>query len=242
MFNLPDLQPEEIIIYLRKSRTDDPALSVSETLSKHEQMLDDFSRRTWDALIPEQNRFREVTSGETIESRPEIKKVLHLIEQDRYKAILIVEPQRLSRGDLEDIGRISKLFRYTHTFVITLQYSYDLNDDRDRDYFERELKRGNEYLEYSKRIMMNGRNLSVENGNYIGSRDPYGYKRTKFKEGKKYINTLEIVPEEAEVVRQIYRMYADGIGYGHICSHLNQFCKPKRSKSWNRSTDRKSVV
>jgi hypothetical protein len=31
-------------------------------------------------------------------------------------------------------------------------------------------------------------------------------------------------------------MYADGIGYGHICSHLNQFCKPKRSKSWNRST------
>ena len=70
MFNLPDLQPEEIIIYLRKSRTDDPALSVSETLSKHEQMLDDFSRRTWDALIPEQHRFREVTSGETIESRP----------------------------------------------------------------------------------------------------------------------------------------------------------------------------
>ena len=236
MFNLPDLQPEEIIIYLRKSRTDDPALSVSETLSKHEQMLDDFSRRTWDALIPEQNRFREVVSGETIESRPEIQKVLRLIEQDRYKAILIVEPQRLSRGDLEDIGRISKLFRYTHTFVITLQYSYDLNDDRDRDYFERELKRGNEYLEYSKRIMMNGRNLSVENGNYIGSRDPYGYRRTKFKEGKKYINTLEIVPEEAEVVRQIYRMYADGIGYGHICSHLNQFCKPKRSKSWNRST------
>ncbi len=236
MFNLPDLQPKEIIIYLRKSRTDDPALSVSETLSKHEQMLDDFSRRTWDALIPEQNRFREVVSGETIESRPEIQKVLRLIEQDRYKAILIVEPQRLSRGDLEDIGRISKLFRYTHTYVITLQYSYDLNDDRDRDYFERELKRGNEYLEYSKRIMMNGRNLSVENGNYIGSRDPYGYKRTKIKEGKKYINTLEIVPEEAEVVRQIYRMYADGIGYGHICSHLNQFCKPKRSKSWNRST------
>ena len=236
MFNLPDLKPEEIIIYLRKSRTDDPALTVSETLSKHEQMLDDYCRRTWEKLVPEQNRFREVVSGETIEARPEIKKVLHLIEQDRYKAILIVEPQRLSRGDLEDIGRISKLFRYTHTYVITLQYSYDLTDERDRDYFERELKRGNEYLEYSKRIMANGKALAAENGNYIGGSDPYGYKRVKFKEGKRYVKTLEIVPEEAEVVREIFRLYAEGMGAGHICRHLNQYCKPQRGKTWARST------
>ena len=236
MFNLPDLKPEEVIIYLRKSRTDDPALTVSETLAKHEQMLDDYCRRTWNELVPEQNRFREVVSGETIEARPEIQKVLRLIEQDRYKAILIVEPQRLSRGDLEDIGRISKLLRYTHTFVITLQYSYDLADERDRDYFERELKRGNEYLEYSKRIMANGRIVSVENGNYIGGRDPYGYKRAKYKEGKKTINTLEIIPEEAEVVKTIYQMYADGNGTGRICEHLNQYCKPQRGKAWARST------
>lgn len=238
MFNLPDLKPEEVIIYLRKSRTDDPALTVSETLAKHEQMLDDYCRRTWNELVPEQNRFREVVSGETIEARPEIQKVLRLIEQDRYKAILIVEPQRLSRGDLEDIGRISKLLRYTHTYVITLQYSYDLSDERDRDYFERELKRGNEYLEYSKRIMANGKALAVENGNYLGSQDPYGYKRVRYKEGKRYVRTLEIIPEEAEVVRTIFRMYADGNGAGHICDHLDQYCKPQRGKKWARTTIR----
>jgi len=236
MFNLPDLKPEEVIIYLRKSRTDDPSLTVSETLSKHEQMLDDFCRRTWDALVPEQNRFREVVSGETIESRPEIKKVLRLIEQDRYKAILIVEPQRLSRGDLEDIGRLSKLLRYTHTYVLTLQYSYDLSDERDRDYFERELKRGNEYLEYSKRIMANGKALAAENGNYIGSQAPFGYKRVKYKEGKRHISTLEIIPDEAEIIREIYRMYADGMGSVRICKHLNQYCKPQRGKLWARSS------
>ena len=48
MFELPDIKPEEVIIYLRKSRTDDPSLTVSETLSKHEQMLDDFCRRNPD--------------------------------------------------------------------------------------------------------------------------------------------------------------------------------------------------
>ena len=40
MFSAHELRVDEIIMYLRKSRTDDPALTVSETLSKHKQMLD----------------------------------------------------------------------------------------------------------------------------------------------------------------------------------------------------------
>lgn len=229
MFVLPDLKPEEVIMYLRKSRTDDPALTVSETVAKHEQMLDDFSIRTWGATIPEHNRFREIVSGETIAARPEVQKVLRLIEQDRYKAIIIVEPQRLSRGDLEDIGRLSKLLRYTHTIVITLQYSYDLTDERDRDYFERELKRGNEFLEYSKRIMHNGLRLCVENGYYMGSKPPYGYKLLSFKENKRTVHTLEILPDEAEAVRMIFDMYAAGKGAATICQVLNDTGVPTRS-------------
>lgn len=237
MFIIPELKPDEIIIYLRKSRTDDPALTVSETLSKHEQLLDDWCIRNLGALIPEQNRFREIVSGETIEARPEIKKVLRLIEQDRFKAILIVEPQRLSRGDLEDIGRISKLLRYTHTIVITLQYSYDLTDERDRDYFERELKRGNEYLEYSKRIMRNGIHASVERGHYLGSSPPYGYKIVKVKDGSRYAHTLEIVPDKADIVRMIFQMYADGNGAYHIADYLNLRGIPApRADAWRQDT------
>lgn len=234
---LPELKPDEILIYLRKSRTDDPALSVQETLAKHEQMLDDYSLRVFGELIPERNRFREVGSGETIAARPEMQKVLRLVEQPCFRAILIVEPQRLSRGDLEDIGRISKLLRYTGTIVITLQYSYDLTDERDRDYFERELKRGNEYLEYSKRIMMNGRGLSAERGNYVGSRKPYGYNRIFKKEGNRKYPTLEIIPEEAEIVLLIFSMYAEGNGATRIASHLNSIgSKPQLGDLWTPPT------
>lgn len=236
MLILPDLKPEEILIYMRKSRTDDPALTVSETVAKHEQMLDDYSMRVWGALVPERNRFREIVSGETIAARPEMQKVLRLIEQPCFRAILIVEPHRLSRGDLEDIGRLSKLLRYTGTLVITLQYSYDLTDERDRDYFERELKRGNEYLEYSKRIMMNGRGLSAERGNYTGSRRPFGYKRVFKKDGNRKYPTLDIVPDEAEIVRLIFQMYVDGNGATKICTHLNSIgCKPMRGDLWSPS-------
>ena len=96
-------------------------------------MLDDYSMRTWGALIPEQNRFREIVSGETVQARPEIKKVLRLIEQPRFKAVLIVDPQRLSRGDLEDIGYLSKIFRYTNTLIITINGMFDISDERDRE-------------------------------------------------------------------------------------------------------------
>ena len=233
MFILPELKTDEIIMYLRKSRTDDPALTISETVAKHEQMLDDYCMRTWGAAIPEENRFREIVSGETIAARPEMQKVLHLIEQDRFKAILIVEPQRLSRGDLEDIGKLSKLLRYTNTYVITLQYSYDLTDERDRDYFERELKRGNEYLEYSKRIMMNGRNLSAEKGYFTCSRRPYGYNRVFRKDGNKKYPTLEIIPEEADIIRMIYSLYVDGNGATKIANRLNSIgIKPQRGDHW----------
>lgn len=229
MFLLPKMSLDEVLLYLRKSRTDDPALTVEEVLSRHEQMLDEWTARNLGGRVPEENRFREVVSGETIDSRPEVNRLLRMVESPRYKAILIVEPQRLSRGDLEDIGRLVKLLRYSNTIVITLQYSYDLRDERDRDAFERELKRGNEFLEYQKRIMNNGRLLSVENGNYIGNRPPYGYDKIQIKEGRRRCFTLQPNPEQAPIVRLIFEMYRDGFGSHKIARTLNEMGVPSAS-------------
>jgi DNA invertase Pin-like site-specific DNA recombinase len=236
MWQLPPLQADEIFIYLRKSRADDPLLSVEEVLAKHEQMLDDWMERNLpDAgRIPEKNRYREVVSGETIDSRPRVQELLRQVESPRAKAVLIVEPQRLSRGDLEDIGRLVKLLRYSNTLVITLPYTYDLRDERDRDMFERELKRGNEFLEYQKKIMNNGRLLAVQNGNYLGNRPPYGYKKIHYKEGKKDCYTLEPIPEEAAIVKLIFEMYRDGYGSHKIARRLNEMgVKTQKGGKWS---------
>lgn len=227
------MKPEEVLIYLRKSRTDDPSLSVSETLARHERMLDDFALQTWGAVVPESNRYREVVSGETIDARPEFQKVLRLIEQPCFRAVLVVEPQRLSRGDLEDIGRLVKIFRYTGTLVLTRQGAFDLGDARDRDFFERELMRGNDYLEYTRRIMQNGLRLCVEAGQYVGSVPPYGYRLVSFRENKRAVHTLEPVPAEAEAVRLMFEMYAAGSGAAAICKELNAAgVRPRCADVW----------
>lgn len=224
MWQLPvGIKPENIVIYLRKSRADDPLLTVEEVLAKHEQMLDDWVARNLPGLgpVPEANRYREVVSGETLDSRPQVLEVLRRAESPRVRGVLIVEPQRLSRGDLEDIGRLVKLLRYSNTLAITLPYTYDLRDERDRDMFERELKRGNEFLEYQKRIMNNGRLLAVQNGNFIGQTAPYGYDKVQIKEGRKKCFTLAPNPETAPVVKLIFELYRDGMGMTRISDHLD---------------------
>lgn len=223
---------------LRKSRADDPLLTVEEVLAKHEQMLDDHIERILPGAgrIPEGNRFREVVSGgEALDSRPTMLAALRTIESPNKKAIAVVEPQRLSRGSLEDIGRLVKILRYSNTIVITLQYTYDLRDDRDRELFERELMRGTEFLDYQKRIMNNGRLLSVQNGNYIGQSAPYGYKKVMYKEGKRKCYTLEPIPDEVEVVKMVFEMYRDGIGMVRIADKLNAMHIPSaKGGKWSK--------
>lgn len=237
MFYQPqiELRPEEVIIYLRKSRQDDPLMSVEEVLAKHETILDEWSEKHLGGRVPEENRFREVVSGETIEDRPEVKKVLRLIEKPQYKAVLVVEVQRLSRGDLEDAGRLIKLLRFTETIVLTPQKNYSIQDEYDRDAFERELKRGNEFLEYQKKIMLRGRLLSVSQGNYIASVAPYGYDKHIIEDGRKKCHTLKINDYEAAAVRMIFDMYVNqDVGRFTIAKKLTE-CGfvPHKSKTWN---------
>lgn len=238
MYNYYDFEQfkaDEILAYLRKSRTDDPLLTVEEVLAKHEAILDEWAERNIGCTVPEENKYREVVSGETIADRPQIQTILKKIESPKIKAILTVEVQRLSRGDLEDAGRLIKLLRYTNTIVITPQKVYDLKDEYDRDAFERELKRGNEFLEYQKKIMNRGKLLSVSQGNFVNSIPPYGYDKVWIAEGRRKCPTLAINEDEALVVRMIFNMYVnDDMGCVNICHTLDELgIKPPKGKIWS---------
>lgn len=218
----PRFLAHEVLEYDRMSRTDDPLLTLDEILEKHEKILEEYAIRNLGGPVPESNKYKEVVSSETIDDRPEMVRILKAIESPAVKAILTVEVQRLSRGDLEDAGRLIKLLRYTNTFVITPTKIYDLRDEFDRDAFERELKRGNEYLEYFKKIQARGKLASVSEGNYVGSVAPFGFNRKKIVENKKKTYfILEEKKDEADIVRLIFDWYAnEEIGVTAICRRL----------------------
>lgn len=238
MYYAESYAPEEILVYLRKSRSDDQSLTLEEVLQKHESILREWMARNLPSPVPEENIYREIESGETLDGRPEVLKLLKRIESPRIRAILVVEVQRISRGDLEDCGRVMKILRYTNTKVITPTKTYDLSDEYDREVFERELKRGNDFLEYYKKIQARGKLVSVTSGNFIGSVAPYGYEKTTIREGHKKHPTLKIKESEADIVRYIFEQYGlHGIGLVDIATSLDNMNIPAPNGTyWNYHT------
>jgi len=213
---------EQYLIYLRKSRQDDPRETVEEVLEKHETILQEYALREFGGRIPEGNIYREVVSGESIEDRAEVQKVLARIEDPNIKGVLVVDPQRLSRGDLEDCGRLISDFRYTHTKVVTPMMTYNLENKMERRFFQDELLRGSDYLDYIKEVLRRGREAAVKRGCFIMQNAPYGYDKVKI--GKDH--TLE-PNADADVVRMIFDWYAnEGLsGYG-IATKLDEMGIP----------------
>lgn len=229
------MKNEIYIIYLRKSRADNPTESVEEVLAKHETMLQELAVRTLGHKIPEEYIFREIVSGETIEERPEMNRLLDMIGNPAVKGVFVVEPQRLSRGDLEDCGKVVNAFRYSNTNVITLQMEYELSNKMHRKFFEQELMRGNDYLEYTKEILLRGRILSVQKGNFIGNCAPFGYDKALID------GCPSLKPNEnADYVRLIFDMYVNqGKTYLQIARHLDSIgVKPMKGEIWEKCSVR----
>ena len=236
----PELKFKIWIIYLRKSRQDDPNETVEEVLAKHETILQEWAMRELGHRISEEYIYREIVSGERISDRREMQKVLRAIESGEVAGILCVEPSRLSRGDLMDCGTLITTLQFTSTLVATPMMIYNMEDKMERRFFQDELLRGNSYLEYTKEVLFRGRTLAVTSkGAFIGSVAPYGYKKTKV--GK--LCTLEPHETEANVVRMIFDLYVNhDMTFHSIGRRLDSMgIKPRTGESWRDTTLRQMV-
>ncbi len=234
----PTFQPEEIVVYLRKSRSDDPLLTMEEVLERQEIELTEWQERNLPYPIPQENIYKEIVSGESLSSRKEFEKLLKRLESPKIKACLVRECSRLGRPDLEEIGYIMKLIMYNSVTIITTRRSFDLSDEWDRKNFQNELMTSRDYLDQSKTFLNFGKNRSKMDGWYINGVFPYGYTRTWVIEGKKERPSLAIVEDEAKVVQMIFDWYVNyGIGATKICQKLNAMgIKAKKGGLWKKSS------
>ena len=217
------------IMYLRKSRADNPDESVEEVLAKHEKLLQDYFIRELGHPIPEDCIYREVVSGgESIADREEMCKVLTRIEDPNVLGCACADPQRLSRGSLTDCDLLIDKMRFTKTLVVTPVMVYNLENKMERRFFQDELMRGRDFLDYLKEVMYRGRYQSAARGNVV-CQAPYGYNKIKI--GKDW--TLE-PNDKADIVRMIFNWYVkDYKTPGQIAVDLNQMMiPPSRGKEW----------
>lgn len=236
----PEMKLKIWILYLRKSRQDDPNETVEEVLAKHEMQLQEWAERELGHRIPEEYIYREIVSGERISDRKELQKVLRAIESDEVAGIICKDAPRLSRGDLLDCGTLMTTLQFTSTLVATPMMVYNIEDKMERRFFQDELLRGSSYLDYVKEVLATGREIAVtKKGAYIGAIPPYGYKKAKI--GK--LCTLEPHETEADVVRMIYDLYLNhDMGFHAIGRKLDSMgIKPRTGGNWRDTTIRQMV-
>lgn len=220
-------------IYLRKSRADAEAeqSGAGETLARHEKTLLDLAGKM---ELPIAEIYREIVSGETIDARPEVRRLLSAVENKAYDGVLVMDADRLARGDTVDQGIISRTFRLSGTKIITPRKVYDPNSEFDEEYFEFELFMARREYKIINRRIQRGRIASVNEGRFIGSTPPYGYDKVKIQNGKGY--TLK-PNSEADTVKYIFSRYIAGNGASVIANSLDDMGVPTRSgKPWSKAT------
>lgn len=226
-----DLQGE-YAIYLRKSRQDieseGKGNDITETLVRHEKILLDIAKRNNYKIG---KIYKEVVSGDTIEARPEVQKLLEDVKLGKWKGVLVVEIERLARGETMDQGIVANAFKISNTKIITPMKIYDPNDEFDEEYFEFGLFMSRREYKTIKRRLERGRISSVTEGKYVGSIAPFGYDRVKLKGQKGY--TLE-PNSEADIVKLIFKLYAyEGLSINGVARKLNEMrVKPRKNLEW----------
>lgn len=221
-------------IYLRKSRKDieAEARGEGETLARHHRTLNELANKL---VLPIGEVYREVVSGETLAARPEAQRLLEDVESGKWQGVLVMEVERLARGETIDQGIVAQAFKYSGTKIITPTKIYDPANEFDEEYFEFSLFMSRREYQTIRRRMQGGRIAAAKEGKYLGSKAPYGYARAAIAGGW----SLEPLSDEAAVVRDIYEWYvtgalqADGsfkrLGVSLICRRLNDMRVPTRN-------------
>lgn len=221
-------------IYLRKSRADieAEARGEGETLARHEKILLELAKRQKLTITAV---YREIVSGETIAARPVMQQLLSEVSQGMWTGVLVVEVERLARGDTTDQGIVAQTFKFSGTKIVTPNKIYDPNNEFDEEYFEFGLFMSRREYKTINRRLQQGRVTSVKEGKYVGNRPPYGYRRVKLEKQKGF--TLEPVPEETEVVKMIFDLYThpeQRLGVSLIVRRLNDLkIPPAKGDVWS---------
>jgi site-specific DNA recombinase len=225
-----------IYIYLRKSRKDleeeRKASEIGETYDTLER-----HRRTLFAVAKKERHtithiYEEIVSGESVAERPRIKEMINDMESGEADAVLVMDLDRLGRGDMYDQGYLDRAFRYSGTKILTPTEMYDPESETWELVFGIKSLVAREELKSITRRMQRGRVASAGEGKSITKVPPYGYRRNEDLR-------LEPDPETAWVVKKMFEMMREGHGRQAIAQELDRLgINPpnKKRQTWSPSS------
>ena len=205
-----------VAIYLRKSREEQDE-TREETLARHERMLLEYCKRN-NLII--KDIYKEVVSGESISNRPEIQRLLENVTNNKYDGVVVVEIERLSRGNQIDQAEILEIFKKSKTKIITLNKIYDLSSDNDfdEDFFEFGLFMSRREYKIINRRLLRGKKQAQKEGYFTGTTTPFGYSKERADKG-----FILVEDENTKILQLMFNKFAyENWGLGDLRRYLNE--------------------
>lgn len=143
----------------------------------------------------------EAKSGTTTDKRDQFKKMIDDSKRGDFKAVVVHKLDRFAR-DRYDSAMYRKLLRDNGVKIISI--TEPLDDSPESVIMESLLEGMAEY--YSKNLSREtkkGKREAARKGQYTGGGIPFGYRVNEH-------NRFEIVPEEAEIIRALFKKIDDG--------------------------------
>lgn len=173
-------------------------------------------------------------SGEEIETRPQLLRLIDDIKNKRINNVLVYKIDRLGRQVLTN-AKIYKILIDNKCMLTTSAYGV-IDLDRAYDTFMFNMLSSVSQFEVnnlSERVR-NGKKQRVRNGLYINSNSVYGYDSYCDYRGTRLLKVNEF---ESQILKEIFNSYLNGISMNNIAKDLNLKKIPcKRGGKWCQST------
>lgn len=168
--------------------------------------------------ISKENFYEDRDSATSIVSRKDVQKMIDEAKKGKVRSIWFASLSRFSRDAIDALSLKRILVNALRIRVVSIEDGYDSAVKDDELLFGiKSVVNQNTSMDISVSSRRGLRQSVLEKGNFIGSMAPYGYKKVMV--GKR--KTLEVIPEQAEIVKLIYRLYIDGLGEKRIVNYLN---------------------
>ena len=168
----------------------------------------------------------EGISGTQVKNRTEFKRMIEDATSNKIDIIITKSISRFARNVVDTLKYVRLLREHNVDVFFEKEniHTLDLDSEMFLTFYSAFAQAESESISQNVKI---GLRAKMKRGELVGNCCCYGYKRGKEK------GTIEIVEEQAEVVRQIFNWYISGLGYKSIAKKLNELEIPTyTNKKW----------
>lgn len=233
--NVDQTQIKNVVTYIRVSSSDQIENFSLET--QQEDLMKLITYKGYNLV----EKFKDPgVSGKNIIKRPDFQRMIEFIKErantpEKIDCILVWKLSRFSRNSL-DLMNSLKILEELDCHLMADKDSLNTFNEMGRTIIKllgifAELERDN-----IANNVKAGMKTGALQGHWMGGSPPYGYKTVPKTDNK--ASTLAIHEEEAQIVQQIFTMYAEGKGYAQIAKflNLNQKVTTRKGSLWTFAT------